>query len=124
MVRDLKTWPVYFSAIAAEAKTFDVRKNDRNFQVGDTLRLREYSTGSNGYTGRIISRIVTYVLTADQFPGITPGYCVMGIKPLRITITYNSNNVTFADVLKRFATNVGKESSSNKYKRGERFAKK
>jgi hypothetical protein len=42
MKHDLKIWPQYFVEVAAEQKTFEIRKNDRDYQVGDVLRLREW----------------------------------------------------------------------------------
>jgi ribosomal protein L37E len=41
-VHSLKTWPEYFEAQRAGRKTFELRRNDRNFQVGDLLVLREW----------------------------------------------------------------------------------
>lgn len=38
----LKTWPEFFRAIVDGKKTFEVRKNDRGFQTGDVLHLREF----------------------------------------------------------------------------------
>jgi hypothetical protein len=82
---ELKTWPEFFDAIIKGTKTFEARKNDRNFKVGDVLTLREYNPldpdGSIGsYTGRVTVRVVTYIM--KDFPGIIPGYCVMGIDVL------------------------------------------
>lgn len=50
MVHELKTLPEYFQAVKEKRKPFEVRKNDRNFKVGDSLYLREW-TGEE-YTGR------------------------------------------------------------------------
>lgn len=56
----LKTFPEYFNAVENGTKPFEVRKNDRNYQVGDTLHLQEYSNGA--YTGREVrKRSVTYL---------------------------------------------------------------
>jgi hypothetical protein len=41
-VEDLKTWPEYFAAIESGSKTFEVRKNDRNYKPGIALCLREW----------------------------------------------------------------------------------
>ena len=38
----LKCWPVYFGLVLSGAKQFELRKNDRNYQVGDVLILCEY----------------------------------------------------------------------------------
>lgn len=79
---ELKTWPAFFAAIRDGDKTFEVRLNDRGFQRGDVLRLREWrpvtDEGRSGYTGNDEWRTVTYVLTGKQF-GIEDGYCVMGL---------------------------------------------
>lgn len=86
----LKTWPEYFEAILSGAKTFEFRKNDRNFQVGDTLRLREYSPGPDEYTGREVDRLVTYMLSGDDFTpctiGLRAGYVVMSLGPTVTTL--------------------------------------
>jgi Domain of unknown function (DUF3850) len=42
MKHTLKTWPEFFGPINDGTKTFEIRANDRNFQVGDELRLREF----------------------------------------------------------------------------------
>ena len=41
-VHELKILPQYYEAVANGSKTFEVRKNDRRFQKGDTVRLREW----------------------------------------------------------------------------------
>lgn len=77
-MHDLKTWPEYFDAIISGAKLFEVRKDDRGFTVGDTLLLREWDPKHSWYTGRTVSRRVTYVLTGPAF-GIEAGFVCMGI---------------------------------------------
>jgi hypothetical protein len=36
---ELKVWPDYHYRILTGQKNFEVRKNDRDFQIGDTLVL-------------------------------------------------------------------------------------
>lgn len=72
----LKAWPEYFHAVKSGKKTFEVRKDDRGFAVGDRLHLMEYEGGR--YTGRSINREVLYILSGGQF-GVQTGYVVMAL---------------------------------------------
>jgi hypothetical protein len=62
------------------AKTFEIRKNDRNFNPGDILRLKEYDPATESYTGREVSVIVSYIL--DKQPFVPEGYVCMAIHKL------------------------------------------
>jgi hypothetical protein len=73
----LKTETEFFDAILTGLKSFEVRKNDRDYQVGDTLILVEVSYG-NEPTGLKIARRITYILHGGQY-GIDPAYCVLGL---------------------------------------------
>jgi len=73
---ELKTWPEYFQAVKLGQKPFEVRQNDRNYQVGDLLRLQEWSHPV-GYTGDELTVQVTYVLDDPAF--VKEGHVVMGI---------------------------------------------
>jgi hypothetical protein len=75
---ELKIWPACFAAVEADAKPFDVREDDRGFRVGDALLLREYEPESEQYSGRSITRWITYVLQGGAF-GIEAGWCVLGL---------------------------------------------
>lgn len=75
----LKTWPEFFEPIQLGEKKFEVRKNDRDFMIGDILILEEYDPETETYTGRIMKRTVSYTLLGGQF-GIEEGYIVMSIK--------------------------------------------
>lgn len=79
MIHELKTWPKYFEEILTGNKTFEVRKNDRDFKQDDTLLLKEWNPEYLKYTGREISKKVGYVLKGRQF-GIEAEHCVMSIK--------------------------------------------
>lgn len=72
----LKTLPQFFEAVAHDKKPFEVRFNDRNFQVGDTLVLCEWN--GEEYTERTLVCEVTYI--ADLAP-VLPGWVGMTIRP-------------------------------------------
>jgi len=75
VLHKLKTVQPFFRDIWEGVKTFDVRFNDRNFQVGDRILLVEY--GLNGYGDNAILCEVIYL-----FKGILmlkEGYVVLGI---------------------------------------------
>ena len=78
-VHKLKTWPEYFQAVFRGDKTFEVRKNDRDYKVGDILHLVEYHPDSSFYSGEELMRRVTYVLEGPDF-GVDMNYVVMGVK--------------------------------------------
>ena len=82
----LKTWPEPFEAIIEGKKTFEFRKDDREFEVGDTLVLKEWELDASinepldyfYFTGREHRCFVTYLLRGPAF-GIPVGYVIMSI---------------------------------------------
>jgi len=78
---ELKCWPEFFSLIVDGTKTFDLRKNDRGYEVGDLLVLREYDPIRQRYTELHHTVSVDYILR--EFAGLMPGYCILSIKPVQ-----------------------------------------
>lgn len=76
-VHTLKTTTGFFNAVDSGRKPFEVRRNDRDFKVGDLLVLREWDERAGVYLGREIGAVITYLL--HEFPGIEPGFAVLGI---------------------------------------------
>lgn len=56
-----KILPEYFEAIESGKKTYELRLGDFEVAEGDTLLLREWNEEKKEYTGREISKEVTYV---------------------------------------------------------------
>jgi ASC-1-like (ASCH) protein len=79
MVHELKCEEEFFNEIFLGHKTFEVRKNDRDFYIGDTLILNEYNPKLDQYSGRKLARNVTYVLHGGKF-GIKKNFVVMSIQ--------------------------------------------
>lgn len=87
MEHTLKTLAPYWDAIASGEKNFEVRRDDRGFQKGDTLVLQrlqpngyllDYASFELGAEPKQIRKRVTYILTGGQL-GIEPGHVVMGL---------------------------------------------
>jgi hypothetical protein len=76
----LKCHPEPFTALLRGTKTFEFRKDDRGFAVGDLLHLREWDHETGLYSGRDVVREVTYVLRGPAF-GVPFGYVVMSCAP-------------------------------------------
>lgn len=77
---ELKCWPLYFNAIIRDLKLFEIRKNDRDFKVGDILRLMEYHPELQQYTGENLFAMVTYIVDSPEW--VKEGFVVMGIEKL------------------------------------------
>ena len=81
-VHNLKTWPEYLEALIEGRKTFEVRRNDRDFKVGDTLHLLGFDPDTCTMNGREHTMVVTYVMPGGTF-GIAQDHVVMGVRPFR-----------------------------------------
>lgn len=84
---DLKCWPDPFEAMRTGRKPYEIRVSDRDYQVGDTLVLREWEPEPDwldvtpppgAYTGRVERRVVTY-LTPGGAWGLPDNLCVLGL---------------------------------------------
>ena len=64
---ELKINPIYFSELEQGHKTFELRKNDRNFEVGDQLVLSEYEGIKNPhYTGYEVYAKIVGIFGTDK----------------------------------------------------------
>lgn len=104
---ELKTWSKPFEAILKGEKTYEIRKEDRSFEVGDSLLLKEFDAHAECdgegviwegptfaqktsqvccpaphgvYSGREIRVKVTYKTEGGQW-GLPDELCVLGIAP-------------------------------------------
>lgn len=77
MIHELKIRPEYFKSVISGAKPFEIRRNDRNFKVGDLVALNEHDSVS-GYTGESVLFEITYVMTDTEY--VKEGFAVLGIK--------------------------------------------
>ena len=78
-VHELKIMPKYFDAVTSGEKTFEVRKKDRDFKVGDCVILSEFD--GKEFTGRGCVREITYILDDPEY--CKDGYVVFGMRDVR-----------------------------------------
>jgi hypothetical protein len=84
---ELKTTPGPFQAIWEGRKTFEIRYDDRGYQTGDKLDLREFDRAAcrcedkrehlaecTGYTGRRIRATIGYLCSQTPRRGNQPGF--------------------------------------------------
>ena len=87
MKHELKVWPQFFPGLVDRSKTFEIRKNDRDFKVGDEILLKEWDPKKEDYTGYVVHAFISYISTAESFQGVTehpilhPDYVVLGLRP-------------------------------------------
>lgn len=72
----LKILPEYYIAVSDGSKTFEIRKNDRDFKLGDIVMLQEYD--ESGFRGRNILVEIVYLTDYEQ----KDNYVVLGIRKI------------------------------------------
>lgn len=83
-VHALKCWPEYYRAVITGAKTFELRKADRDYTVGDHIILLEWDPMEQRHPGPRSTCQITYILHGGNF-GLAEGWCILGIKLLHST---------------------------------------
>ena len=95
-LHELKIKHEYLVEIALGNKTFELRKNDRDYQVNDLIRFIDIPDPKSDYT---LARIdcdnevyigdntlyrITYVLKNVPEYGLDKDYCILAIKKLEV----------------------------------------
>ena len=73
---EIKILPQYYEAVSKGIKQFELRKDDRDYQVGDLVRLREWD--GKEYTGNKMIVGIKYILRDCPEYGLMDGYCIFG----------------------------------------------
>ena len=87
VTHELKADTYCYQETKSGLKSFEVRKNDRQFRVGDILLLREWDDKKRTYTGDTCRLKITYILTPKvkgrkfQIP-MQDDYVVMAVVPI------------------------------------------
>ena len=82
MEHTLKIWEAQYHDVRSGDKSFELRKNDRGYQKGDTLVMEAYDSRQRTFfdhaTHPPIHAEVTYVLSGGMF-GLHDNYVCMSI---------------------------------------------
>jgi hypothetical protein len=77
VIHELKILPEFYEDVMSGFKTFEVRKADRDFRIGDLIKLNEWEPYEKKYTGSSMVYTIGYILGGGSY-GIESGYCVIG----------------------------------------------
>lgn len=90
-LHELKILHEYLIDVAIGKKTFELRKNDRDYQVGDLIRFidiredkKEHIAHLEPYIDENTLYRITYVLKDVEKYGLDKDYCILAIKKLDI----------------------------------------
>lgn len=81
----VKSWPDFYEPILDGRKKFDLRQQDRNYATGDTIEFLEYDDRLGRYTGRKMTKIITFVMEGIGSGAIKPvaglfrGYAILSL---------------------------------------------
>lgn len=106
LTHNLKCWPKPFQAMVDDLKPWEFRKDDRGYEVGDTLHLMEWVPEGDPvccvefaeeYTGRTLDVVVMHIVRGPEF-GIPAGFCVMSVlRADLVELGLTSNGPVMAD---------------------------
>ena len=85
-VHEIKSWPEFFRAIEDQDKTADLRRSDRDFQVGDYVLFREFDPHEakhhdpdRGDTGASCLVKITHITEPADNVGVPGGFVMLSI---------------------------------------------
>ena len=75
---ELKCWSGFFNLVWEGVKTFEYRVDDRQYNEGDDLVVRDWDKDKSEYRGRYYTAKVGYVLHCATFDGST-GWVILSL---------------------------------------------
>ncbi len=85
-IHELKIKKEYFNAIDSYEKSFEYRKDDRGYKVGDLLALNEIDEDGN-YTGNAMLVEIIYIFRGEEGIPLPNNYIIMEFR--RCSLQYN-----------------------------------
>ena len=82
MTHAVKTWTNFYKDQEAGKKLFELRKDDRPYNIGDKFLSQEYDQNKNEYTGKENTFIIAYILRDAEMFGLKQGYCILQLEEI------------------------------------------
>lgn len=84
-IHTLKSWPKFFDAIGQGERVHELRRNDRDFEIGDVCELLEYDPALDKYSGRALSVVITSITSAAKPCAVSEialhsDFCILSIR--------------------------------------------
>ncbi len=86
---EVKSWPEFYREIVTGSKKHDLRRaDDREFEVGDIVRYREWDPLRQIYTGSTLLAKITYKTGANapcalSPQALDPKFCILSIEVVK-----------------------------------------
>jgi hypothetical protein len=86
-IHHVKSWPQYFKPIEAGLRTHELRRNDRDYNVGDLMVLEEFDPAMKKYAGNVLEVEITAMTSMNQpcavsSEALDPEFCIPSIRPI------------------------------------------
>lgn len=79
IIHELKCHKIFFQRSWSKDKRFEIRYNDRDFQTGDNISLKEVDDDGKE-TGRRIGMVITYMLSS--YSGLKDNYVILSVQTI------------------------------------------
>lgn len=81
----VKSWPRFFAQLSTGNRMHELRRNDRDYRVGDFIELHEYDPDADAYTGRVCTVRITSMTSAREPCAVSEealhhDFCILSVR--------------------------------------------
>jgi len=87
MTHTVKTHEEFFNLWITRRKSFEIRRNDRDYRAGDTIRSCEINPTTGKFSGRVGIGSIVYVL--GSFIGLSKDFCIVECPFLKMEVKHH-----------------------------------
>ena len=83
----VKSWPRFFQQVLDGNRNHELRRNDRDYRIGDRMELREFDPKSGDYTGRMCVVKISSITSSKEPCAVSEealhrDFCILSVKPV------------------------------------------